>query len=105
MAQVVTANRLTDGVVVFVGPEGQWVERLDEAVLWSEAASIAGALERAKADERANIVVEPYAIEVRETSRGVQPAHLREVIRAAGPTVHPDHGKQASQAGAEDVSL
>ena len=57
MPQVVSANRLTDGIVVFLGAEGTWVEGLQQATLF-EAADLAPALARAEAQRAANIVVE-----------------------------------------------
>lgn len=95
MPQVVSANRLQDGVVVFVGPEGRWVERLDEAIVFDDKQAGDAALERAQADERANLVLDLNAFEIVRSSKGIRAAHLRDAIRAAGPTVHLDHGKQA----------
>ncbi len=89
---VVTANRLTDGAVVFLGPDFRWVESLQGAFLVSEAER-EKALARAKADEGLQIVVEPYLIDVIEGDGGIAAKHLREAIRASGPTVRPELGK------------
>ena len=32
----------------------------------------------------------PYAIEASRTERGVRPAHIKDRVRALGPTVRPD---------------
>ena len=56
----------------------------------------ASALKRAKQDETNNIVVEPYAVAVEERNGHIAPKALREAIRAAGPTIRRDLGKQAS---------
>ncbi|MEL0150564.1 MAG: DUF2849 domain-containing protein [Parvibaculales bacterium] len=40
-------------------------------------------------------VLEPYLFEVLEAGRVYKPASVRETIRAAGPTVRLDLGKQA----------
>ena len=53
------------------------------------------ALARAKQDEASNIVVDPYAIAVEERNGHLAPKALREAIRAAGPTIRRDLGKQA----------
>ena len=55
----------------------------------------AAALERAKADEGQNLVVDFYAVAVEIRNGHVVPKALREAIRAAGPTVRRDLGKQA----------
>jgi hypothetical protein len=41
--------------------------------------------------------VAPYLFEVRDVNGKIQPVKEREIIRAAGPTVHPHTGKQAGQ--------
>ncbi len=42
-----------------------------------------------------NVVVAPYLFDVRRTAGGIRPVKEREIIRAAGPTVRHDLGKQA----------
>ena len=60
-----------------------------------DAAATTAALARAQEDEARNLVVEPYAVAVEERNGHVAPKALREAIRAAGPTVRRDLGKQA----------
>lgn len=93
MPQVITASRLRDGAVVFVGPEQRWVERLSEANVFPDNESAAGALHTAQIDEAGNVVLDVYTVDVTERSGVVRPVRLREAIRAQGPTVHPEHGK------------
>jgi hypothetical protein len=91
--RIVTGNRLSDGVVVYLGHGGRWSESLDGA----EAAPVGPEAEAllAVATAMPNQIVGPYLIEV-ETSEGVvRPVHIKEAIRAAGPTVRGDLGKQA----------
>ena len=92
--QAVTANRLGDGAVVYLTPEGAWSEWLNEAALAAEEAGAEGLLARGRADA-ATKVVEPYLIEVAETDGLVAPLRYREAIRARGPSVRLDLGKQA----------
>jgi len=83
--QVASANRLTDGVVVFLDDAGQWVERLDLAVLARNKSESAILLERAKAEAAG--VVDPFLVAVSEDEQGViEPLSLREKIRADGLT-------------------
>lgn len=95
MPQVVSANRLTDGIVVFLAGDA-WVERLADAQIFADAKDAASGLAQADIDFKANFVVEIAAFDVRVTPTGIEPSHLRDRVRAAGPTVHRDHGKQAS---------
>lgn len=98
MQQVITANRLRDGIVVFVAPENRWVERLADAAVFTSVDASAAALQSAQKDVSSNAVLDIYAIDVLERGGVVRPAKLREAIRAQGPTVHPEHGKMAGQA-------
>ena len=93
--QAVTANRLGDGIVVFLAADGRWSERAEDAAVAADKAAadaLMAAAERA-VDQRT--VVGPYLIEVAEGPAGPQPVKLRERIRAAGATVRLDLGKQA----------
>jgi Protein of unknown function (DUF2849) len=83
--QVASANRLTDGVVVFLDDAGQWTERLDRAALARDKSESAILLERAKVE--AASVVDPFLVAVSEDEQGViEPLSLREKIRADGLT-------------------
>ncbi len=96
MPDVITANRLTDGVVVFQTADGGWSEDFNRAAVLPDPGATAGALQRAKQDEASNIVVDPYSVTVEERNGHFVPKALREAIRAAGPTNRRDLGKQAS---------
>jgi hypothetical protein len=96
MLQVVSANRLTDGIVVFLGESGAWVESLQRASVHADRATLDAALARAAADVQANVVIEVAAFNVVRSGEKLRAAHIRDAIRAAGPTVHLDHGKQAA---------
>jgi hypothetical protein len=91
MSDIITANRLIDGVVVFQGASGGWVEDFAHAAIYSDAAATKGGLELAKADESRNLIVEPYAIVVELRNGHYAP----KLIRASGPTMRLDLGKQA----------
>ena len=90
MAQMLTANRLIDGTVLY-WQDGTWVETLVAAQTFVDSAAAETALAAAKAFVAANAVVNPYLFEVRNG----RPVKEREVIRAAGPSVRGDLGKQA----------
>ena len=56
------------------------------------------ALAAATAELTNNTFVAPYLFEVRDVNGKIVPVKEREIIRAAGPTVRLDLGKQAGQA-------
>jgi hypothetical protein len=87
-----TANRLLDGVVVFWSPDG-WIEPFPQAALFESAEAVEGVLAEARTQTRS--LIEPYAIEVRLEEGEPVPRSYRERVRALGPTVHPEMGKQA----------
>jgi hypothetical protein len=83
--QIASANRLTDGVVVFLDDAGEWTPRLDRAALARDERGAEILLERAKAE--AASVVDPFLVAVAEEDDGtVTPLSLREKIRASGLT-------------------
>lgn len=79
--QVATANRLSDGVVVFLDEADQWVPELEHAAVARDPRGAESLLERARAE--AASVVEPYLIALGEDG---EPLSLREKIRASGLT-------------------
>ena len=90
MAQMLTANRLIDGLVLY-WRGGGWVESLAEADTFADAEAGEAALATAKSFVARNVVVSPYLFEVKDG----RPVTEREIIRAAGPSVRQDVGKQA----------
>jgi hypothetical protein len=94
MSEVITANRLTDGVVVFRAGGG-WVEDFAEAAVYEDDEAAKAALARAREDEAGNLVVDAYPVVVEMRAGHYAPKALREAIRAAGPTIRLDLGKQA----------
>jgi hypothetical protein len=92
--QILTSNRLRDGEVVY-WREGAWVGALTDAQIFPEDGAAKAALAEADAFVRDRIVVNPYLFDVRVDGAGIIPVEEREIIRAAGPTVRLDLGKQA----------
>jgi hypothetical protein len=83
--QVASANRLADGVVVFLDDAGEWTKRLDRASIARDKRSAEILLERARAE--AFSVVDPFLVAVAEDDDGtIEPLSLREKIRVSGLT-------------------
>ena len=95
MPDVITANRLADGVVVFQTADAGWSEDFNRAEVLPDAASTKAATARALEDAARNVVVDVYAFPVETRNGHVAPKALREAIRASGPTIRRDLGKQA----------
>jgi len=92
--QALTANRLRDGEVVY-WLAGRWVTSLPEAEVFGDKDGAAAALKAAGTSVADRIVVNPYLFDVRRDGAVIRPVKERELIRAAGPTVRSDLGKQA----------
>ncbi|HEY6980651.1 DUF2849 domain-containing protein [Reyranella sp.] len=83
--RVASANRLVDGMVVFLDDAGQWAERLDRAAVARDTRSAEILLQRARLESFG--IVEPFLVAVSEGEDGrIEPLSLREKIRASGLT-------------------
>jgi sulfite reductase (NADPH) hemoprotein beta-component len=91
--QVVTANRLRDGVIVWMTSDHRWSEDFAGSKPLRDEAEAKAALDAAGMDVRAQLIVGPYLAEVDETPEGLKPNSARERIRASRlPTITPDQG-------------
>jgi hypothetical protein len=97
--QVLTANRLTDGEVVFLTRTAEWSLTIDDAVLALEPDAAKALEARGREAEAANIVTGAYLFEAERRDGRVRARHIRERIRTLGPTVRQDLGKQANGSG------
>lgn len=88
--QVLTANRLSDGAVVFLDEEGGWTERIAAARIVEKAD---GEALVAAGEATASEVIAPYLIDVSLEAAGPRPLRYRERIRAFGPSIHPEFAK------------
>jgi hypothetical protein len=103
--QVLTANRLRDGDVVY-WREDTWIEDFALAQIFADKPSADAALARAAEDVKARRVVNPYLFPVREEAGRIRAVEEREIVRSEGPSVRRDLGKQAKPSmGSFDVSI
>lgn len=93
--KVITANRLRDGIIVYLriidDRELAWVEAIGDATAFAEH-EVESALARATAAEQQTVVVGVYPTEVAGRNR---PLTARERIRANGPSVKYGHAALA----------
>lgn len=97
MPEIITANRLADGDVVYRTAAGDWVRDVNAAEVLDEPARKAEAEAAAAADVKASKVLDLATITVEVSEGRVVPKRLRERIRAFGPTVKSDHRPGADQ--------
>ncbi len=82
--KLLTGNDLSSGDVVWWTGVG-WSRHVEDAVDVAEAGESI-----ARAEEGARRVNGPYVIDATATADGPRPAHIKDRIRALGPTVRPD---------------
>ena len=93
--KLLTGNDLVTGDVIWWAGNG-WSRLVADAVDVT-----AGADAIAKREEAARRVNGPYVIDAEAGPKGPVPRHIKERIRAAGPTVRRDLGIQAVETASE----
>ena len=93
--KVFTANRLSDGIVVYLSGDERWFEAPDASGVIDAEPEETRMKAVADAAEAAAIVVSPYPIDVTDEDGEIRPVSLRERIRAYGPSTHPEFAKQS----------
>lgn len=82
--KLLTGNDLATGDVIWWTGSG-WSRHVEEA---SDVGS--GGEPLAQAEEGARRVTVPYVIDASPTPDGPRPTHIKDRVRALGPTVRPD---------------
>ena len=86
---IVTAQRLRDGTVVYLGSAHAWVDSVEAAIPMTRPDADA-ALEWLRLPENQLEVVDAYAVPIAASEGAIVPLKIRERIRARGPTVLPE---------------
>lgn len=82
--KILTGNDLPTGDVIWWAGNG-WSRHVEDAVDVAD-----GGEAIARAEEGARRVNAPYVIDAEATGDGPRPAHIKDRVRALGPTVRPD---------------
>lgn len=91
--QVVTANDLLSGDVVYLEQDGSWSRSLFDAAIALDANAAQALL--ACGSEQQRRIVGAYLVDLQINDDGTpEPVHFREVFRTRGPSNY-FHGKQA----------
>ncbi len=93
--KILTANRLRNGETVYYTAAGEWSPYVSQAKVAATPEDIDALTKIGAAAYAANLVVDVNVIDI--TPGGdVKPSHIREIIRASGPTVRSDLNKPAA---------
>ena len=100
---VLTANRLDDGLVVYLTGAGGWSHDLSDGRVASDAQERSELQAIGEQAAAARLVVAPYFIDVAVEDGRPAPQGTREVIRALhGPTITPPTGLPTAAATHKD---
>ena len=89
--QIITANRLEDGVVVYLTEDWTWAEHIDAARIATDAGGAADLLTAGEAAERACHIIGAYLMKVADNGTR-RPLGARETIRSKGPSILAEFG-------------
>lgn len=98
--QVVTANRLGDGAVVYLASDGTWTRSIRQGLVANTKREADDAIVAANTAQTDCKIVGPYLIEVSIEGGIIRPLSQREWIRAQGPTIHPQFATEPERAAA-----
>jgi hypothetical protein len=87
---MIIANRLRDGVVVFLAPNEGWQPAIAAGALIDNEADAAKLMAVAARHVDECQVIDPQLIDVEVEGGQPRPTAIREAIRAFGPTVRTD---------------
>jgi len=96
--EIVLANRLTDGVVIYLDKTGGWTEHLHEAAVAHNDRSRADLEANAQAGLESQQIAGWEFVEVVPEAAGPRIVKNKQFIQSLGPTVRRDLGKQADLA-------
>jgi Protein of unknown function (DUF2849) len=87
MLQMIIANTLADGFVVFLTEEHGWAHDIGAGAVAETEEQAEALLAAAKQAEADNEVIDPYLIPIEIEDGQRKPTEYREYIRAMGPSV------------------
>jgi hypothetical protein len=100
--KAVTANRLSDGLVIFLTEDNNWSLSIGDAALFSDGPELEAALAFGKKQQdEVRFLVDAYAIDIVIVDDKPVPSRIRERIRAEGPTVVYGEAERAKLAAAQ----
>lgn len=94
-AHILSAHDLIQGDVVYLTNAKDWSGNIMDAAVVEGKEEVEKLTEVAQDAIKNNIVIDARAIPVNVEEEVIIPKHIKERIRAKGPSVHPHFGKQA----------
>ena len=85
--QMIIANTLSDGFVVFLTEDSGWTRDIAAGAIAATDEAADALLATAKQAEADNVVIDPYLIPIEIDGDQRKPTEYREFIRAHGPSI------------------
>jgi len=102
--KVLTANRLSDGISVWLDAAGNWNEQLQDAFVARHKEAVDALEATGKQAFADNKVVDVNVVDVEEVDGVLRPLRMRERIRAEGPSIAYAAGYAGLTATAQPVA-
>lgn len=102
-AHILTANQLVEGDVVYLTSALGWSGDITEAKVATNENELQELNQLGEKALKDCLVVDPHAVPVEMQGDIARPKHIKERIRAKGPSVHPHLGKQAENEKIADI--
>jgi len=93
--QILTANRLIDGDVVFLTSQDDWSIDINDSAIALTKSDVERLEDIGATADSAAHVIGCYLVDVTYVDDLIEATHYREIMRTKGPTVRSDLGKQA----------
>ena len=99
--QIISANDLLEGDVVYLDGAGDWTRDLNQAAIAHDAEAAEALL--ATASAQTDRVVGAILVEISLSASGARkPVHYRDIFRERGPSNRPDLGRQSENHSSDD---
>lgn len=95
IAKILTGNRLRNGETLYYTASGEWSPHVAQARVATTQEDADALAKIGAAAYAANFAIDIAVVDV-DPQGGPKPSHIREIIRATGPTVRPDLNKSMS---------
>lgn len=90
--KILTGNRLRSGETVYYTPAGEWSPYVSQAKVATTPEEADALAAIGKAAYAANLIIDVAVVDAVDGGEA-KPSHIREIIRASGPTVRTDLNK------------
>ncbi len=93
---ILTANDLVEGHVLYLADDNKWSDDINHSLLVHNNEDLNLLMAKGIKALGDCIIVDPHTVPVERIGQKIIPKHMKERIRANGPTTHPQFGKNST---------